>query len=103
MQACQAAADTALENQADFVTVAKIYARAGKACGLMGDPEEGIKYFDKALTNKRQPEYLKAKQALTKELKEKKRREYVDPEKSVEAKNRGNEFFKQVYISASMY
>lgn len=93
--ACNASVEVGMENRADFQTLAKAYARAAKAYAAQGNLEKGIEFYDKALANHRTPDYLKAKQELAKELKERKAKEYIDPALATEAKNRGNDFFKQ--------
>lgn len=92
---CEAAVDVAMENRADFTVHGKAYARAAKAYTALGQLEDAIKFYDKALSNDRNADYLKAKQALQKQLKEQQRLAYIDPEKSREAKERGNELFKK--------
>ena len=48
----------------------------------------------KALTNQRNTEYVATQKSLEKEIAERKRRAYLDPEKAAEHKNKGNELFK---------
>lgn len=91
---CLKAAEVGQENRADYQTIAKAYARVAKAYGLLGDLENGIKFYEKALANHRFADYLKAKQQLEKDLKLQKKNAYIDPVKSAEAKERGNELFK---------
>jgi len=88
------AAEVGMENRADFKQLAKAYGRAGKALHKAGKLEEAIKYYDKALSNHRHKDYLTPKQKAQAEIKEKKRLEYIDPEKSAAAKAQGNELFK---------
>jgi len=58
------------------------------------ETETAIEFYDKALSNHRFKDYLNAKQKIQKEIKEEKRLAYIDPALALEAKGRGNEFFK---------
>lgn len=94
IEACKKADDVGFENKADFKVMAKCYARMAKAYGAKEELDEAVKYYDKALTNDRKKDYLNAKQKVQAEIKERKKREYIDPAKAEEAKAKGNEFFK---------
>eukprot|EP00053_Salpingoeca_punica_P016468 m.155727 g.155727 ORF g.155727 m.155727 type:complete len:553 (-) comp16969_c3_seq4:319-1977(-) len=93
--ACVKACEVGSENKAPYENIAKAQARMAKAYGEMEKYEEGIKWYEKAMTNKRLPEYVKAKQALEKEWKEKQAKAYLNPELSLQHKNTGNELFKK--------
>jgi stress-induced-phosphoprotein 1 len=56
--------------------------------------EEAIKYMDKSLTENRTPDVAKLKQQTEKDLKEKQKLSYINPQLSAEARERGNELFK---------
>ena len=56
--------------------------------------ELALKYIGKALANQRNPEYVSTQRMLEKEVAERKRKAYLDPEKALEHKNKGNDLFK---------
>jgi stress-induced-phosphoprotein 1 len=95
IEACDQACEVGAENKAPFESIAKAQARKAKAYAGLGNLTEGIKWYEKALTNKRLPEYVKAKHAMEKELREQEAKAYIDPEKSLAHKNTGNELFKK--------
>ncbi|KAH7722107.1 Protein STI-1 [Aphelenchoides avenae] len=83
------------ENRADYSVIAKAYARAANAYQKQEKLKEALHYFEKSLSEHRDPEVVKKQKALEKELKEKERLDYINPELSDKAKQEGNEFFKK--------
>jgi len=82
------------EQRGDFLKIAKALTRIGNAYVKIGDPREAIKWFDKSLSEHRDPELVKRRQQLEKEVKEREQREYINPELAETEKNQGNELFK---------
>mmetsp|Transcript_21640 Transcript_21640/g.49225 ORF Transcript_21640/g.49225 Transcript_21640/m.49225 type:complete len:290 (+) Transcript_21640:187-1056(+) len=95
---CVASCDEALvvgkENRAPFEERAKILARAGKALQKLKKYEEAIEYYKNAQLE----HFDKGTQRLLKTLELEKRKmdaaNYQDDEKAEEAKQRGNNFFR---------
>ncbi|CAG2230010.1 STIP1 [Mytilus edulis] len=83
------------ENRADYTLIAKALARAGKAFMKKEDNESALRYLNKSLSEHRNPEIQKIVQVLDKKIKEDERLKYIDPEKSLEAKTLGNDYFKK--------
>eukprot|EP00730_Choanoeca_flexa_P006984 TRINITY_DN12259_c0_g3_i3.p2 TRINITY_DN12259_c0_g3~~TRINITY_DN12259_c0_g3_i3.p2 ORF type:complete len:574 (+),score=186.45 TRINITY_DN12259_c0_g3_i3:1876-3597(+) len=92
--ACHKAVEVGQENRADYKKIAKAYARIGKAYYVQSAFKDAITWYDKAITNDRAADYLNMKKKANKALKEAERAAYIDPEKSLEAKERGNAHFK---------
>lgn len=81
--------------RADYKLVAKAYGRIGSAYTKKDDLASAIKFFQKSLTEHRTPDIL-AKLRDTERLKtETERLAYIDPQKSAEAREEGNAFFKK--------
>ncbi|CAM9370835.1 unnamed protein product [Chrysoparadoxa australica] len=94
MALCKEAVAVGRSNRADYQDVAKSYLRAGKAAAKMGNLELAIEEYKTAQVE----HYTKEVERLIKntELEQRKKvaAAYVDPEKALEAKERGNEFFR---------
>lgn len=60
-----------------------------------GDIKEALHYYEKALSEHRDPEIVKKHKELEKEVKELEKKAYIDPEKSEQEKTEGNELFKK--------
>lgn len=78
----------------DWKMIARAMTRHGNALVKQGKLEEAITMFNRALTEHRNPESLKALQAAEKQLKEDTEKAYVDFDLAEEAKNEGNDAFK---------
>jgi stress-induced-phosphoprotein 1 len=92
---CERAIEVGEANRADFKHLARAYTRMGNAYMKLEKFAEAVKAFDKALTNHRNAETLALKQKAEKMKEEKERKEYINPELSVKAKEEGNAFFKK--------
>jgi len=78
----------------DFVLLSKILTRKGEIHQRQGKYSSAIEFFQSALRENRNADTLKKLNACEKEKKETEAAAYIDPELSLEAKNRGNELFK---------
>eukprot|EP00903_Cladosiphon_okamuranus_P012279 g11516.t1 len=91
---CKKAVDVGRANRAGFADIGKAYSRMAKASKKMGDKEQAIAYLE----NAQMEMYTKENERLIKTLQLEVRKEaaakYVDPEKALEAKERGNEQFR---------
>ncbi|CBJ30059.1 conserved unknown protein [Ectocarpus siliculosus] len=91
---CKKAVGVGRVNRAGFADIGKAYARMAKASSRMGDKSQAIAYLEDAQMEM----YTKENERLIKTLQLEARKEaaakYVDPEKALEAKERGNEQFR---------
>lgn len=92
---CEKAVDVGRENRADYKIIAKALGRCGKAYQQKGDDFNAIKYLNKSLSEHRTPDIAKLINEIEKQMKEKERLAYVDPEKSLQEKTLGNQFFQE--------
>lgn len=93
---CLEAIKVGRENRADYALIAKAYVRMGNANIKKGDAflEVAIKAFENAqVENRTRDVEQKIKKAQV-DLKKANAKAYIDPEKGLEAKEKGNERFK---------
>ncbi|CAH8875225.1 unnamed protein product [Trichobilharzia szidati] len=93
IEVCEKAVEVGRENRADYKLVAKAYARAAHAFEKKEDYANAKKFYDKSLSESRQPDVEKAARALDKLIKEKEKLAYVNPEQAEIEKAKGNELF----------
>lgn len=94
IELCKKAVDIGREQRADYTQIAKAFARIGNAYLKLDQLKEALTYIDKSLSEHRDPELLKKKKVLEKELAEKEKLAYINPEIAEEEKIKGNELFK---------
>jgi len=94
IKACQEAVEVGRENRADFKAIAKALARCASAYSKKNDGPNALKFYNKSLSEFRDPQVLKKQRELEAQVKEQTRLNYINPEISAEEKNKGNEFFK---------
>jgi len=95
IEVCLRALEIGEENRADYKIKAKALRRIGDAYKKLENHEQAIFYYNKSLVeenNKQTQELLKEVQ---RELEDKAKKDYVDPELSLKARQEGNEFFKK--------
>ena len=75
--------------------IERAYARIGNSYYKQKDLKKALKYYDHSLSEHRNPDVLKKKQQLEKEIKEQLLREQLDPVEAEKEKNLGNEAYKK--------
>ncbi|CAO1616829.1 unnamed protein product [Parajaminaea phylloscopi] len=94
IKTCQTAVEEGRAMRADYKLVAKSYGRIGSAYQKQGNLEQAIKQYERSLTEHRTPDVLNKLREAEKTLKEQQKQAYIDPAKSDEERNRGNDLFK---------
>lgn len=92
---CEEAIDVGRENRADFKLIAKAYARIANAHTKLGQTAEALKFYQKSLSEQRDPAIVKKVQQIEKTLKESQAKAYLDPALAEEERQKGNGFFTQ--------
>ncbi|CAH0474009.1 unnamed protein product [Peronospora belbahrii] len=95
---CKKAIEVGRANRADYELIAKAYVRVGNAHLKKGETEENltaaIDSYEGAQMENRTKDVERKIKTLQVKLRKVKELAYIDPEKALEAKNEGNEFFK---------
>ncbi|EFP00789.1 CRE-STI-1 protein [Caenorhabditis remanei] len=92
---CEKAIEVGRETRADYKLIAKAMSRAGNAFQKKEDLHTALKWFQRSLSEYRDPELVKKTKELEKNLKEAERLAYINPEIAQEEKNKGNDYFKK--------
>jgi len=92
---CDLAIEEGRKQRADYKQIAKAFTRIGNAHMKLHRYNEAMDAYNHSLTEDRTPETLTLYQKAEKLKKENDIKAYLDPQISTEAKDRGNEFFKQ--------
>ncbi|KAF7856977.1 hypothetical protein EAF04_009737 [Stromatinia cepivora] len=95
IKACEKAVEEGREIYADFKMIAKSYARIGTAYEKMGDLPKAIENYNKSLTEHRTPDVVNKLRAAEKNKIESAKKAYIDPVKAEEARELGNQKFKE--------
>ncbi|CAH8664866.1 unnamed protein product [Dicrocoelium dendriticum] len=95
IEICEHAVEVGRENRAEYKLIAKALARIALSYWKKDDLANAKKYYDKSLSECRQPDIEKKSREVDKLLKEKERLAYINPELAESAKNKGNECFQQ--------
>ncbi|KAK5129909.1 hypothetical protein LTR08_002710 [Meristemomyces frigidus] len=92
---CELAIEHGREVHADFKIIAKAFGRMGSAYEKQGDLANAVEYYQRSLTEHRTPEILAKLRAAQKTKITTDRNAYVDPAKAEEARELGNQKFKE--------
>lgn len=95
IKACEKAVEEGREIYADFKMIAKSYARIGSSYEKMGDLPKAIENYNKSLTEHRTPDVVNKLRAAEKNKIDSARKAYIDPAKAEEARELGNQKFKE--------
>ncbi|KAJ1519420.1 hypothetical protein ONE63_004712 [Megalurothrips usitatus] len=94
IEQCEKAIEIGRENRADFKLIAKAFSRIGNAYKKLEDYSNAKVYYEKSMSEHRTPEIRSLLSDVDKKIKELEAKAYIDPTKAEEAKERGNELFK---------
>ncbi|KAA0193175.1 Stress-induced-phosphoprotein 1 [Fasciolopsis buskii] len=95
IELCERAVEVGRENRAGYDAVAKAYTRAARCFEKKNDLINAKKYFEKSLSECRQPDIEKKVREITNKIKEAERLAYINPELAEEEKNKGNQCFQK--------
>jgi stress-induced-phosphoprotein 1 len=90
---CEEAVEIGRETRTDFKLIAKALSRIGTAYSKKEDFESALTFLNKSLSEHRDQAVVNKAKELEKLVKERARLAYVDPEKAVEEKKKGNDSF----------
>ncbi|KAK0327514.1 Hsp90 cochaperone [Friedmanniomyces endolithicus] len=91
---CKQAIEYGREVLADFKLIAKAFGRMGSAYEKMGDMANAVEYYQRSLTEHRTPDILNKLRAAEKAKTKAEKDAYLDPQKAEEARELGNQKFK---------
>nr|POE99513.1 heat shock protein sti1 like [Quercus suber] len=91
---CKQAVEHGREVLADFKIIAKAFGRMGSAYEKQDDLANAVEYYNRSLTEHRTPEILAKLRAAEKAKIVSERNAYMDPQKAEEARELGNQKFK---------
>ena len=83
------------ENRAEFKQIAKGYCRMGNAYLKQKDYKAALENFESSLSEFRDPQIVQKCKQVENLIKEQERKAYIDPVKSEEARQQGNELFQK--------
>lgn len=94
LETAERAIETARRIRADYPLVSRALTRKGTALVHLGDLDQAVEAFKKAMTEFRNPETLKKLNEAEKMRKERDERAYLNPEIAAQEKEKGNECFR---------
>jgi stress-induced-phosphoprotein 1 len=92
---CKKAVDIGRENQADYKVIAKAMARIGNAYIKLENLKDAMYWYEKSLAEHRDPDIVKKHKQLQKDMAEKERLSYINPEIAEQEKAEGNALFQK--------
>ena len=94
VETCKKVIEEGRQRRADYQLIARAFSRMGNAHMKKEEYTEAINAYNKALTEHRTAPTLAALQKAEKLQEEKLKRDYINPEISLQEKEKGNEEFK---------
>lgn len=91
---CHTAVEVGRRQRADFKLIGRALSRVGNAYAKQDKLDEAIEWYNKALTDFRDGDTLTALKKVEKIKEDRARLAYINPELSAQAKDEGNNFFK---------
>ncbi|XP_046849582.1 stress-induced-phosphoprotein 1-like [Xenia sp. Carnegie-2017] len=91
---CEMAVEEGRKHNAAFKIIARALERIGNTYLKLNKLEEAIKYYERSLTESRSDALVKKVNQLKKDIKEKEKLAYINPEIAEQEKLKGNELFK---------
>lgn len=95
IKTCEKGIEIGRENRADFKLIGKAFARIGNSYRKLEDYQKAKTYYEKAMSEHRTPEVKTSLSEVESKIKELERKNYIDPVKAEEEKEKGNELFKK--------
>lgn len=95
IEASNRAIDEGRDRMADFKVIAKAFARIAAVHGKQEDYGKAIQYYQKSLTEHRNPDVVTKLRNVEKLKFEADKKAYLSPEKAEEAREEGNKYFKE--------
>jgi len=95
IEVCEKAIEVGRENRADFKLIAKAFVRIANAYKQKEDYLKAKTYYEKAMSEHRNPDTKDLLSKVEKIIKEKEKLAYIDVDKSAAEKEKGNDFFKK--------
>jgi len=95
IEICEKAVEIGREHHSDYKLIAKAFARIGKTYLKQDRLKEALHYFDKSVSEFRDPEIVRLRQDVEKKVKEADRKAYINPELALEEKTKGNEAYQK--------
>ncbi|KAK5110537.1 hypothetical protein LTR62_005729 [Meristemomyces frigidus] len=92
---CKQAIEHGREVLADFKIIAKAFGRMGSAYEKQGDLANAVEYYQRSLTEHRTPDILNKLRTAEKNKAKAEKDAYLDPAKAEEARELGNQKFKE--------
>ena len=90
---CTEAVEKGREVRTDFKIIARAFQRIGNAYEKKEDYQNAVKFLEKSITEFRNPDVVKKKNALECKAKELERLAYIDPEIALQEKETGNKLY----------
>ncbi|KFD69937.1 hypothetical protein M514_06731 [Trichuris suis] len=95
IKTCEKAVEVGRECRADFKLIGKAYARMALAYTKEEKFKEALSFYDKSLSEHRDPDVVKRRQEVERIVKEQEKSAYYNPELSLAEKQKGNDCFKE--------
>lgn len=102
IEQCEKGIEIGRENRADYKLIAKALTRIGNAHKKLGNLQSAKTFYEKSLSEHRTVDVKTLLSEVEKMIKDEERRSYIDPAKAEEAKNKGNELFRQSDFSSAL-